>query len=156
QATQSDQDRSQALTAYPQDPTIAPPQDLRAAVEWTADAAPVKRAPVIAPIPQPAPVQVAPAAIPPSTPAQAAPGEVVRGDKLSQLLSNRELTLGMTLLAVMIAFGLGAAHALSPGHGKTLVAAYLVGSRGTARHAVFLGGMVTFTHTISVFALGFV
>src|ERR1039458_3294978 len=47
-------------------------------------------------------------------------------------------------------------HALSPGHGKTIVAAYLVGSRGTFKHAVFLGAMVTFTHTISVFFLGFV
>jgi ABC-type nickel/cobalt efflux system permease component RcnA len=47
-------------------------------------------------------------------------------------------------------------HALSPGHGKTLVAAYLVGSRGTPRHAVFLGLTVTFTHTVSVFALGLV
>ncbi len=45
-------------------------------------------------------------------------------------------------------------HALSPGHGKTIVAAYLVGSRGTFKHAIFLGGMVTFTHTISVFFLG--
>jgi ABC-type nickel/cobalt efflux system permease component RcnA len=45
---------------------------------------------------------------------------------------------------------------LSPGHGKTIVAAYLVGSRGTARHAAFLGGMVTFTHTVSVFFLGLV
>jgi ABC-type nickel/cobalt efflux system permease component RcnA len=45
-------------------------------------------------------------------------------------------------------------HALSPGHGKTIVAAYLVGSRGTVKHAIFLGGMVTFTHTISVFFLG--
>jgi ABC-type nickel/cobalt efflux system permease component RcnA len=45
-------------------------------------------------------------------------------------------------------------HALSPGHGKTIVAAYLVGARGTFKHAIFLGGMVTFTHTISVFFLG--
>ena len=50
----------------------------------------------------------------------------------------------------------GAAHALSPGHGKSIVAAYLVGSRGTARHAVFLGMTVTVTHTIGVFALGLV
>jgi ABC-type nickel/cobalt efflux system permease component RcnA len=55
-----------------------------------------------------------------------------------------------------VAFALGAMHALSPGHGKTIVAAYLVGARGTVKHALFLGGMVTFTHTISVFALGFV
>jgi ABC-type nickel/cobalt efflux system permease component RcnA len=49
---------------------------------------------------------------------------------------------------------LGAAHALTPGHGKTIVAAYLVGSRGTLKHAAFLGAMVTFTHTVSVFLLG--
>ena len=45
-------------------------------------------------------------------------------------------------------------HALSPGHGKAMVAAYLVGARGTARHAVALGLTVTVTHTIGVFALG--
>ena len=109
---------------------------------------------MIAPIPQPAPKQAATTA--PTPPGQNAPGTVVRGDRLSQLLSGRELTFPMMALSVLIAFGLGAAHALSPGHGKTIVAAYLVGSRGTAKHAVFLGGMVTFTHTISVFALGFV
>ena len=53
-----------------------------------------------------------------------------------------------------MAFGLGAIHALSPGHGKTIVAAYLVGNRGTFKHAIFLGAMVTFTHTFSVFCLG--
>ena len=58
------------------------------------------------------------------------------------------------LTGLAVAFGLGAVHALSPGHGKTIVAAYLVGTRGTARHAIFLGGLVTFTHTISVFFLG--
>ncbi len=54
----------------------------------------------------------------------------------------------------MIAAGLGALHALEPGHGKTIVAAYLVGSRGTARHAVFLGGIVTAAHTAGVYLLG--
>jgi ABC-type nickel/cobalt efflux system permease component RcnA len=54
------------------------------------------------------------------------------------------------------AFAWGALHALSPGHGKTMVAAYLVGTRGTARHAVALGATVTVTHTIGVFALGVV
>jgi nickel/cobalt exporter len=60
----------------------------------------------------------------------------------------------MILAAIFLAFVLGSAHALTPGHGKTIVAAYLVGSRGTLKHAAFLGAMVTFTHTISVFALG--
>ena len=60
----------------------------------------------------------------------------------------------MILVSILVALFWGAAHALSPGHGKTVVAAYLVGSRGTARHAVFLGLTVTVTHTIGVFALG--
>ena len=60
----------------------------------------------------------------------------------------------MVAAAIGIAFALGAAHALTPGHGKTIVAAYLVGSRGTLKHAAFLGAMVTFTHTVSVFLLG--
>jgi ABC-type nickel/cobalt efflux system permease component RcnA len=63
---------------------------------------------------------------------------------------------GVLLLLLLTAFGWGALHALSPGHGKAMVAAYLVGTRGTAKHAVALGGTVTATHTIGVFALGFV
>src|SRR5439155_16379810 len=72
----------------------------------------------------------------------------------AQLLHRGDIGLGLMLTGLAVAFGLGAVHALSPGHGKTIVAAYLVGTRGTARHAIFLGGMVTFTHTISVFFLG--
>ncbi|MBC8078093.1 MAG: sulfite exporter TauE/SafE family protein, partial [Chloroflexales bacterium] len=60
------------------------------------------------------------------------------------------------LLTLLVAFGLGAMHALAPGHGKTVVAAYLVGSRGTALHALFLGITTTITHTVGVFALGLV
>jgi nickel/cobalt exporter len=61
---------------------------------------------------------------------------------------------GVLLVLLLSAFAWGALHALSPGHGKAMVAAYLVGTRGTARHAVALGGIVTATHTIGVFALG--
>ncbi len=75
-------------------------------------------------------------------------------DVLSQLLSRQSLGMSAMLVAVAAAFGFGAMHALSPGHGKTIVAAYLVGSRGTIKHALFLGAMVTFTHTVSVFLLG--
>jgi nickel/cobalt exporter len=81
-----------------------------------------------------------------STPAQT--------DALTRLLHQQQLTPWMIAVAIGIAFALGAAHALTPGHGKTIVAAYLVGSRGTLKHAAFLGGMVTFTHTVSVFLLG--
>jgi nickel/cobalt transporter (NicO) family protein len=90
----------------------------------------------------------------PVPPQPSAPGTVVRGDFLSRLLHRGDIGLGLILLGMAVAFGLGAMHALSPGHGKTIVAAYLVGSRGTFEHAIFLGGMVTFTHTISVFFLG--
>jgi nickel/cobalt transporter (NicO) family protein len=60
------------------------------------------------------------------------------------------------VLLLLAAFGWGALHALSPGHGKAMVAAYLVGTRGRPRHAVALGAIVTVTHTIGVFALGLV
>jgi nickel/cobalt transporter (NicO) family protein len=66
-------------------------------------------------------------------------------------------THGLLIVFLLAAaFGWGALHALSPGHGKTLVAGYLVGARGTPRHAAILGLMVTATHTVSVFALGLV
>jgi ABC-type nickel/cobalt efflux system permease component RcnA len=149
-------DRSQELTAYPQDPLAAPPQDLKASVKWhTLPLIPPRKIETVsAPANEPAPV-AAPAAAPfASQPGQEAPGMVVRGDFLSRLLHQGEIGPGMMFLGLVVAFGLGAIHALSPGHGKTIVAAYLVGSRGTAKHAIFLGGMVTFTHTISVFFLG--
>ncbi len=56
--------------------------------------------------------------------------------------------------SLAVAFFLGAAHALQPGHGKAVVAAYLAGSRGRLGDAFFLGGVVTLTHTASVFVLG--
>jgi ABC-type nickel/cobalt efflux system permease component RcnA len=74
----------------------------------------------------------------------------------AELANGAELTPAFILFAIGVAIVLGAAHALQPGHGKTVVAAYLVGSRGTARHALFLGGTVTATHTAGVYALGLV
>jgi len=64
--------------------------------------------------------------------------------------------LGFWVIAASVGAALfwGMAHALSPGHGKTIVTAYLVGQRGTPRHAALLGLIVTATHTIGVFALG--
>jgi ABC-type nickel/cobalt efflux system permease component RcnA len=72
----------------------------------------------------------------------------------TELITTRRLSLWFLITAAFIAFGLGALHALEPGHGKTIVAAYLVGSRGTARHALLLGLIVTASHTAGVFALG--
>ncbi len=74
---------------------------------------------------------------------------------LSGLLDD-DLSVGVVILALLLAMGWGALHSLSPGHGKTMVAAYLVGTRGTARHALLLGLFVTVTHTVGVIALGLV
>lgn len=77
-------------------------------------------------------------------------------DRFAELISVREVTPLVALLGLLLAAGFGALHAFSPGHGKTVVGAYLVGTRGTARHAAFLGLTVTITHTFGVFTLGLV
>ena len=74
----------------------------------------------------------------------------------ASLIARDHLTPGFVALSLLIAMFWGAAHAFSPGHGKSIVAAYLVGSRGKPRHAVYLGLTVTATHTIGVFALGLI
>jgi ABC-type nickel/cobalt efflux system permease component RcnA len=74
----------------------------------------------------------------------------------ASLIARDRLSIGFVLVSLLIAMFWGAAHAFSPGHGKSIIAAYLVGSRGTPRHALFLGLTVTVTHTIGVFALGLV
>jgi nickel/cobalt exporter len=74
----------------------------------------------------------------------------------TELITSKRSDLLFLIAAALIAATLGGFHALEPGHGKTLVAAYLVGSRGTARHAVLLGGIVTASHTISVYVLGII
>ena len=79
-----------------------------------------------------------------------------RVDVLSRAFSEAAAGQGVLALLLLTAFAWGAIHALSPGHGKAMVAAYLVGSRGTARHAAALGATVTITHTAGVFALGLV
>jgi ABC-type nickel/cobalt efflux system permease component RcnA len=74
----------------------------------------------------------------------------------TRLIGRGRLSPLVILASLAAALFWGAAHALSPGHGKTIVSAYLVGKRGTPRDAALLGGIVTVTHTIGVFALGLV
>jgi ABC-type nickel/cobalt efflux system permease component RcnA len=74
----------------------------------------------------------------------------------ANLIAKDKLSLDVIILALLAAIGFGALHALSPGHGKTIVGAYLVGSRGTWRHALLLALVVTATHTSTVYALGFI
>jgi nickel/cobalt transporter (NicO) family protein len=79
-----------------------------------------------------------------------------RNDAFTRLILLEEVTLPTFLLALGISFIWGAMHAMTPGHGKTIVGAYLVGSRGTTKHAVYLGLTTTITHTLGVFALGLI
>jgi len=92
---------------------------------------------------------------PPAAVADDAP-EHTSDDGLTGLFEDASAGQGVFVLMLLAAFGWGALHALSPGHGKAMVAAYLVGTRGAPRHAVALGSIVTVTHTIGVFALGLV
>ena len=167
ESSQGNQDISKGLTYYPADPRITPPQDVTAHVQWSVPAAtsdrtsdnpevkstkslPSTSLPTIETPNTPSAIPVASfAAQQPDS-----PGSVTRGDLLSRLLQRKDLGLGALLLGILAAFGLGAMHAMSPGHGKTIVAAYLVGSRGTLKHATLLGFVVTFTHTFTVFLLG--
>lgn len=129
-------DESDELRNYPQG-MLSNPLSLRSASLRFAPAAGAQPAPVAS--------VVAP------TPPQRDP--II--DTLTGLM-RAELSPLSLVLALAIAFGLGAFHALSPGHGKTIVGAYLVGSRGTTYHAVLLGLTTTITHTIGVFALGLI
>jgi ABC-type nickel/cobalt efflux system permease component RcnA len=98
-------------------------------------------------------------AAPAARPSAEAPGLAanVRGaprEAFTALIAGRPVGPGMVLFALAVAASLGAFHALEPGHGKTVVAAYLAGSRGTARHALLLGLVVTASHTVGVYLLG--
>src|SRR5438034_1335136 len=128
-------DRSRALRAYPADLLQSPPQVSEARLRVTTGSA---------------------APLAPSTPAGALVGAQRFGDRMTELIDTTEpLGLGLVLTSLLVAALLGALHALGPGHGKTIVGAYLIGARGTARHALFLGLVVTVTHTLGVYLLGF-
>jgi ABC-type nickel/cobalt efflux system permease component RcnA len=96
-------------------------------------------------------------------PALPAPGADVPGSSaiagrdgglLASLVGRDDLTPMLVAFMVVVALGVGALHALGPGHGKTLIGAYLVGSGGSLRHAVGVGAAVSVMHTASVLALG--
>jgi ABC-type nickel/cobalt efflux system permease component RcnA len=112
----------------------------------------------------PADLRVASLSVAPGSGTLSAPGfhagsgqaDASRADGLTKAFGDAAAGKGILILLLITAFGWGAIHALSPGHGKSMVAAYLVGTRGTPRHAVLLGATVTVTHTVGVFALGMV
>ena len=131
---------SDGLLAYPKNLLQSPPDVTAAAL----DAAPGPAA----------------AAPPPLLPARLLGGRAgvraVADSGFARLIAQRRPDGWFLMLSLAIAFFWGAAHALSPGHGKSVISAYLVGSHGTPRHALLLGATVTVTHTIGVFALGLV
>ena len=145
-STVPEHDRSRALADYPTDLLNSPPQDVEARVIFARQALAFEIATV--------------GASPPDTPALAllhrGRGNVVADgvsphiepvrpqvnrqlsprSSFTELVTAPQLGLGLVLVAMAVSVGLGAFHALEPGHGKTVVAAYLVGSRGTAWHAL--------------------
>ncbi len=78
------------------------------------------------------------------------------GHDLLATIKSGHLTLSVIVGAIMGAMLWGAGHALTPGHGKAIVAAYLIGARSTAWHALYLGLTVTITHTFGIFVLGLI
>ncbi|HEU5197938.1 MAG TPA: high-affinity nickel-transporter [Methylomirabilota bacterium] len=131
-------DRSRELSDYPTDLLNSPPQDVEARVSFTRAAG-----------------TVAAASAPPAPPMALRPNVQSSGSNaFADLVARSEPGLGLLALALATAAVLGAFHALEPGHGKTVVAAYLVGARGTAWHAVILGLVVTISHTAGVYLLG--
>ena len=171
-----ERDRSRQLADYPTDPLNSPPQVLEASLAFTVAPAPPVTARIAGPsrmtvsepglaraatpIPPAAEEAVAATASlsPAPAPAVALALEPNRGavsrDAFRDLVAMPQASAGVFLFAALIAAALGAFHALEPGHGKTVVAAYLVGSRGTARHALLLGLIVTASHTAGVYLLG--
>lgn len=109
-------------------------------------------------------MQVAVEIVPTAMPAQSTTGIPTqnslvpsdRNDAFTRLILMENLTFSTMLLALLISFVWGAMHAMTPGHGKAIVGAYLVGSRGTVRHALYLGLTTTITHTLGVFAFGLI
>jgi ABC-type nickel/cobalt efflux system permease component RcnA len=146
-------DRSSQLASYPSDLMNSPPQDLEAHIVF-ARSVPSSAVAAAAPPAALLPGGIGDVGAAATTVHRAAPRPPTPRDAFTALLVSRPASLGFVALALAVAAGLGALHALEPGHGKTVVAAYLVGSRGTAGHALLLGGFVTATHTVGVYLLG--
>ena len=129
---------SQRLTAYPKDMLTDPLNERQ--ITLMADPTTSVSAPA------------APAAV------ASQPGGTLsnRNNAFTQLITVQNITPLTLLFALLFSFVWGGMHALTPGHGKTIVGAYLVGSRGTARHAFYLGLTTTITHTAGVIALGLI
>ena len=163
-------DRSRELSDYPTDLLNSPPQQLEAQTTFLVHSV----APPVAVVRNTAssarasareipPPQDLRATGPDVTVAKSSDGASVQlaanrqatpRSAFTEMMAKKQLGWEIILFALAVAVGLGAFHALEPGHGKTLVAAYLVGSHGTFKHALLLGLVVTAAHTAGVYLLG--
>ncbi len=154
-------DRSRQLAEYPAELLNSPPQDVEARITFRRER-PVIAEPSAPSRPVPPPAAPSPPALALGLDAQQATARLALEpsrpstprDRFTELMTGAPKSPHLVFIALLIAAGLGAFHALEPGHGKTMVAAYLIGSRGTAGHAVLLGLIVTAAHTAGVYLLG--
>ena len=150
-ASESSADPSSKLRAIPEDAPVK--NDRSAWMEW-------RRAPgLVSQMAPPVIVSASPTretqmVAPPAPVRHRSTGKASKSDAISNILRQKTISLPVFITLLALAFWFGALHALEPGHGKTMVAAYLVGARGSPKHAALLGASVTFTHTASVFLLG--
>lgn len=136
------EDVSDELTAYPPDRLTTPLSVREATFRFALNTG--------------APSSTLPTETPSDGPREsAAPSPSAPDDPLVALLGPSP-TLAAMFVGVFLAIALGAAHAISPGHGKTLVAAYVIGSRANIGQALWLGLTVAVTHTAGVLILGVV
>jgi nickel/cobalt transporter (NicO) family protein len=127
---------SQELRQYPQDRLTSPLNVTQASFRFLPGRAPATR---------------------PATAVRTATGTVALvQDRFAALIAPKDLSLPLLGFSLLVAIILGGLHALSPGHGKAVMAGYLVGTRGSKRHALILGLTITITHTAGVFALGLI
>ena len=159
-----DETISGRLTAYPPELASRPPADKSVVVTAIGggdvlppldirDATPVAGVPATEP--PAAPASTPPASVAPggsSSPADAAPPGSIDASELPSIF-RQDLTPLVLLVSLLTAAALGAGHALTPGHGKTIMAAYLVGTRGTPLHALGLGLSVSLSHTLGIVVL---
>ena len=147
-------DRSLELTNYPTDMLHSPPQTLEASLAIKAAPSGVQAG--NKPELQAGSGWLATGGVASGSVMLKANSQGTPRSAFTELISSKRSDFLFMAMAALIAAVLGGFHALEPGHGKTLVAAYLVGSHGKARHAVLLGAIVTASHTISVYALGLI
>jgi ABC-type nickel/cobalt efflux system permease component RcnA len=139
-STVPQRDRSAELTRYPTDLLNSPPQALEAHMRVPQEVASAGHINATHEI----------------TPAEGVRANVIHTPRnaFTQLMTVHQAGPWFLMTAALIAIALGALHAMEPGHGKTVVAAYLVGSHGSARHALMLAATVTASHTAGVYVLG--